>query len=211
MSDSSKAKKGVLWMGLLRGSTRGMSLIKNIILARLLSPSQFGIVGIAILVLGLLEMLTETGINVVLIQQKEDWRKYISSAFVVSIGRGILITLLLFLTSPLISFFFKSPEALPYLFIISLVPFIRGFINPSVVQFQKQLDFHKEFLFRFTLSFIDISVALTVAFLFASTASIVYGMIASAIFEVVLSQLLLDPRPRFSIKLDQNRSPRQRS
>ena len=80
--------KGLSWMTALRAVTRGLAVVKIAILARILLPSQFGNYGIALLVLGFLEVLTETGINVFLIQEKDDPQKYLNSAWVVSIARG---------------------------------------------------------------------------------------------------------------------------
>src|SRR3972149_7798883 len=152
-------------MALLRGSTRGMTLLKTIILARILSPFQFGVYGIAILVLGFLEILTETGVNVVLIQEKGNTDKYISTAWVVSIIRGSLIFLIIFTLSPFISSFFQSSQALNLIRLASFVPLIRGFINPSIVKFQKELAFNKEFAFRSSLFFTDSLFAIGIGIL----------------------------------------------
>src|SRR5512146_132535 len=99
--------RGISWMTALRGLMRGLAVIKIAILARILSPSQFGNYGIALLVLGFLEVLTETGINIFLIQKKDDTQKYLDSAWVVSIIRGILISGLILLASPYVASFFN--------------------------------------------------------------------------------------------------------
>ncbi|HBP51437.1 TPA: lipopolysaccharide biosynthesis protein, partial [Candidatus Shapirobacteria bacterium] len=114
--------KGISWMALLRGSTRGMAVVKVIVLARFLSPSQFGLYGIAILVLGLLEILTETGVNVVLIQEEGKTDEYISTAWVVSILRGIIVSLLILALAPFIASFFSSPTAINLIRLASLIP-----------------------------------------------------------------------------------------
>ena len=82
----------VSWAGILRASTRIITFIRIIVLARILTPSQFGVFGIASLVLSFLEILTETGINVFLIQEKKAIKYYINDAWLVSILRGILIS-----------------------------------------------------------------------------------------------------------------------
>ena len=135
-------------MGALRVMTRGVAIVKIAILARILSPSQFGIYGIALLVLGFLEVLTETGINVFLIQQKDRTKEYLDSAWVVSIARGVLIALVIILASPIIVWFFKVPEVKNLLFMVAGVAVLRRFINPMKVIFQIRLDFMREFLFQ---------------------------------------------------------------
>ena len=99
------------------------------------------------LVLGFFELATETGVNVFLIQE-ERFEKYVNSAWVVSIARGTIISFFLLLTTPLLVLFFAAPGAYPILLLISGVPAVRGFINPAVVRFQKNLEFHKEFLWN---------------------------------------------------------------
>lgn len=187
--------KGIYWTGALRGFNRGIVFVKLVILARLLTPEQFGVFGIATLVLAFLEIITETGINIFLIQEKADLRKYIDTAWVVAIVRGLLISIILFFLSPTISSFFNSPSSYQLLLLISLVPLIRGFVNPAIVKFQKDLNFSKEFMFRFSIYFIDAFAAVIITLITHSPLALVVGMIIAAIFEVVFSHLFIKPAP----------------
>ena len=191
------AARGVGWIGALRGVTRVVSFGKVAILARLLSPAQFGVYGIAALVLSFLDVLTETGVNVILVQEKDNIDTHISSAWVISILRGILMSVVLLAIAPFISSFFHSPDSLFLLQLISIVPLLRGFINPSIVKFQKDLQFKKEFLYRTFLFTIDAGSAVLVAFATHTAASIVVGLIVGVIAEVVLSFFVAKPRPTF--------------
>lgn len=182
----------------LRGATRGIAFIKILILARILSPNEFGLFGIAMLFLSLLEIISETGVNIFLIQEGDEIDTFVDTAWIVSIVRGILIALVLFLLSPVISHFFNSPQSLNVMYAISIVPLIRGFVNPSVIKFQKELHFKKEFIYRFLIFAIDGAFAITFALLTHSAVSLVYGLIAGAVFEVIVSYLISRPRPRFN-------------
>lgn len=194
--------KGISWTGALRGFNRGIVFVKLAILARLLTPEQFGVFGIAVLVLTFLEIITETGINVFLIQEKVDLKKYVDTAWIVSMARGFLITIFLFLLSPAISLFFNSPESYKLLLLLSMVPLIRGFVNPAIVKFQKDLNFSKEFLFRFSIYFIDALAAVLIAVKTHSPLALVVGMIVAAIFEVVLSHIFIKPAPKFKFEFE---------
>lgn len=189
-------------MGILRASTRGISFLRIAILARILSPSQFGVFGVASLILAFLEILTETGINIFLIQEKGDIKKYLSSAWIVSIIRGCLIALVLILSAPIVVNFFHSQESYPVIILIAFVPFIRGFINPGIIKIQKDIEFQKEFYLRLILFIVDAIVAITVAFITRSAESFAYGLIASAIVEVTLSFIFFKPFPRLSFELE---------
>ena len=193
-------------MGGLRGVTRVIAFAKTAILARLLLPAQFGLFGVASLMLELLEVLTETGINVVLVQEKKDINAFISTSWIVSIVRGLLIALLIVVATPVITLFFKSPEAAPLLYLMATVPFIRGFINPSEVKFQKNLEFNKEFWFRFAIFGLDTLTAVTLAYITHSPAALIWGLIVGAILEVILSFIFTKPRPSFVFEAEKLKS-----
>jgi O-antigen/teichoic acid export membrane protein len=193
--------KGVSWYGFLRIATKVIGFLEAIILARILAPEQFGAYAVALLALGMLEVLTETGVNIFLVQEKSI-DKYINSAWIVSILRGIIIMIILLLTAPVISNFFHSPESLALLYFISFVPLIRGFINPSIVKFQKDLLFGKDFWFRFIILVIDTAVSIIFTVITQNPMGIVIGLITGVFVETVLSYFVVSPRPRFQIEKD---------
>jgi|SRR5579885_495707 len=191
--------KGVSWTGFLRFITKAVGFLEAIILARILVPAQFGTYGIALLALGLLETLTETGVNIVLIQEKEI-EPYISSAWFVSIGRGIIVSLILFLSSPLIATFFHSSSSQLLLQLISIAPFLRGFINPAVVKFQKELWFVKNFWYQLVILVVDTITSITVTYLTKQPIGIVIGLLVGVCIELLLSFLVVSPRPKFEFE-----------
>ena len=201
MGYATRAVKGISWVGAFRLSTRFVTLLRTAILARILSPAQFGVFGVATLVLGLVEMLTETGINIFLVQENERIEKYVNTAWIVSILRGILISVVIIITAPIVSGFFHRPDAYQLLLLISIVPCVRGFINPSVITYQKDLQFHKEFWFRSFIFFIDSMTAIIFAFITRSPISLIYGFIIGALAEVVLSFLVVKPTPKFAFEM----------
>lgn len=186
-------------MSSFRMTNRLLTFIKIAVLARVLTPSQFGIFGIASLLLAFLEILTETGINVILIQSKEKIEDYVDSAWVVSMIRGVLICLIILISAPLVASFFKTPSALNIILFISLSPLIKGFINPAEVSFQKELKFRKEFIFRTSLFFTDAVVSIIVALITHSVYSLVFGLLAGSILEVILSFVFIKPTPKLKI------------
>src|SRR5258708_3966913 len=197
MGYTGKTLKGFFFLALLRIITRILSLVKNLIIARVLSPSQFGAFGIAILVLVFAEIITETGVNTFLIQNKEETNQYIDTSWLVSIIRGLVIFLLIIIFSPWISLFFNNPDSKNLLIIINFVPLLRGFINPSVIKFQKELMFHKEFYYRTGCFLVETFFSIILVLLTKRTESLIYGMILGTIFEVILSFLIVKPTPKF--------------
>ncbi len=196
-----KSLTGFGWMGGFRAVTRVFSIVRTIILARILLPSDFGVYGIVLIVLAVLELLTETGINIFLIQvDEENIDKYIDTAWVVSIIRGILICTLLLLSAPYIGKFFNALEVIPLIYLASLVPLIRGFINPSQVKLQKNLQFGKEFGLRTSVFIFDCTVAIIAALVLKSPQALILGLIAGSVMEVLLSFIIVSPFPKFKFE-----------
>lgn len=195
-------KKAILWTGSLRIVTRGLTIVKTIILARLLTPFQFGIFGIASLVLGLLEMITETGVNVVLIQEKNKIDKYLNTGWVVSIVRGIIISLLIIIFTPLITSFFSSPYSKNILYLISIIPFLRGFVNPAIINYQKDLKFDNEFKFRSIVIAFEVFATVVFGVILRNENAFVWGLIVSTVVEVILSFTLIKLRPKFEFNIE---------
>jgi len=196
------AIRGISWITLLRISTRIITFIRLAVLGRLLTPAQFGYFGIATLILSLLEILTETGINVFLVQEKGHIGEYINSAWVVSIIRGIILSLLIIISAPFISSFFNAPDAYSVIVLIAIVPFIRGFINPAIITYQKDLLFDKEFRLRFLLFLVDVVISIIVGIITKSAESFAYGLIAAGLLEVLLSYIFIPIRPVLQFELE---------
>lgn len=192
-----KTIKGIAWMGVLRLVIRSLTFVRIAILARILAPDQFGVFGIVTLILAFFEIVTETGINVFFIQKEGKLKDYVSTAWIVSIIRGALIGILILFLTPLIVSFFHLTGSERYFYLIVLIPFIRGFINPSIVKYQKELSFNKEFLLRSFLFLADSLVAIYMCFIYKNVLGLIFGMLTSALFEVLFSNIFIKPRPRF--------------
>lgn len=189
---------GAGWLGGLRGATRILSLLKFVVIARILTPDDFGLFGMVALTLALFETLTETGINLVLIQ-KEKIEKSIDTSFVISLSRGGLISLAMIISAWPVAWFFRDDRVIPFILLACLVPVIRGFINPSLIYFQKRLEFHKESLFRIVLLLVDTIVAIGLVYVLESLSGLIWAMIVAALVEVVLSWYLCRPWPKLKI------------
>src|SRR5262249_46929099 len=92
ISDEGSLRQKVLWGGvwvfLTKGLVRFADFIKFAVLARLISPADFGLMGIALFVLGCLETFTETGYTTALIQKQGDIRPYLDTTFTIQALRG---------------------------------------------------------------------------------------------------------------------------
>lgn len=192
---------GLSWLSAFRIISRAIATARFVLLARILTPAQFGIFGIASIVLSFLEILAETGINVLLIQEKNA-DKYINSAWVISVLRGFILSFLIIALSPFVVFFFEDQDLYRFLFLIALVPLIRGFINPSIIKFQKELKFNKEFYLRITIFSFDSIISIILTLLTKDAISFIWGFISGAVLEVILSFVLFKPIPKLKPELE---------
>ena len=195
------ALKGLSWMTAFRIFYRLIGVARIAVIARILSPYGLGVWGIVTMLLGFLEIITETGINVFLVQEKDNIDDFVNTAWIVSIFRGILIALLILISGSFVSQFFKSPESKNLFYLVALVPFIRGFINPSIMKFQKELRFNKEFFYRASIFFVESVLSVIGVLITKSALGLVLGIIFSALYEVVYTFIVARPRPIFNFDL----------
>ncbi len=192
--------RGISWMTAFRAAYRGLGIVRIGIIAHILSPYSLGVFAVATISLGFLEIITETGINVFLIQEKEDIEGFINSAWVVSIVRGILIGILIAATAVPVSNFFGSVESRNLLYLVAIVPVLRGFINPSIVKFQKNLQFNKEFFYRFSMYLAESIFSVAGALFLKNPLGLVLGLIGGALYEIIYTFVAARPLPKLVIE-----------
>src|SRR5258708_6875055 len=197
MGYSKQIINGFSWSAVLNASAMAISLAKIVILSHFVfGPTEFGVFGIGILILGILELLTETGINIFLVQETGPLEKYLDTAWVISIVRGIIISLSVALLAYPIAIFFKIPSYWTFILAFSLLPLLRGFINPAIANLQKKLLFRQDATYRFTISAVeDISILLLAIFTH-NIFSFVIGMLIGSIIEVALTFVIIKEKPR---------------
>jgi len=197
---SKKVVRGGMWVFGLRIINRSLGLIRTIILARLLAPSDFGLLGIAMLAISTLETFSQTGFQAALIQKKENVESYLDTAWTVSAIRGVILFLILFLSAPLVAKFFNSPQATLVIKVIAVSTLLSGFRNIGILFFQKELEFNKQFIYQLLATLVDVTIAITLAFILRSVWALVWGGLAANFVRLFMSYILHPYRPH--VRLD---------
>lgn len=192
--------KGFSWMGGLRIVTKFVALLKIAILARLLTPFQFGVFGIAALILSFFETVSQTGLAIILVQEKRQMLKYLNSAYIISIFRGFVLGLVIYISAPLAAAYFNSVESEDLIRLVSLIAVVRGFINPARVSYLKELEFAKEFWFSLIVFSVDTTVSITMVIILQSPIGLVWGLVAGAVIEMFLSLIFISPKPKIVLE-----------
>lgn len=193
---SKKVVQGGMWIFGLRIINRGLGFVRTIILARLLVPEDFGLFGIAMLAIATLETFSQTGFQAALIQKKENVESYLDTAWTVSAIRSVLLFLILFFSAPLVATFFNLPQATLVIKVIAVSTLLSGFRNIGILFFQKELKFNKVFFYELSATLVDLTVAITLAFMLRNVWALVWGGLAANFVRLFMSYMLHKYRPR---------------
>lgn len=193
---SSRVVRGGAWIFSLRITNRGLGFVRTIILARLLVPEDFGLLGIAMLAISTLDAFSQTGFQSALIQRKGNIRAYLDVAWTVLSVRGVVLFLMLFAAAPLVARFFNSPQATAVIMVIAVNMLLTGFGNIGVVFFQKELEFNKQFSYELSATLVDLAVSISLAFILRNVWALVWGGLAKNCTRFLLSYALHPYRPR---------------
>ena len=134
--------KGVIWASVSQLVTQALHFISLIILARLLSPTEFGLMGMAILLISLITTINNLGLGAAIIQKKDLDHGQLSSVFWLNFVFGFFLAGVVIVLRPLIVAFFRYPELYPMLGVISFSFILNfGIVQNSLLQ--KNLEFKK--------------------------------------------------------------------
>lgn len=193
--------RGGFWVFSLRIVQQIFGLSRLVILARILAPHDFGLMGIALLTMATLETFSQTGFQQALIQKKVDIRPYLDSAWTVLILRGFVLFAILYLIAPYVAVFFNVPEAKPIIQVIGFSVFLQAFTNIGVIYFQKELEFNKEFIYQFAGTLADFIVAVSAVLILRNVWALVFGLLAGNAARCFVSYLIHPYRPHLSSDL----------
>jgi O-antigen/teichoic acid export membrane protein len=181
----------------LKLATYALTVVKIYFLARILDPADFGLFSLTAIALGLSEALTQTGINLTIIQSKHSVKYFLDTAWVISILRGFLIGIIMILMGFGLSKYFTNPELLLLTSVAALIPVIKGFINPYIVILHKKMLYTQDVLLRFAIMSIEIISAILLGLWLQSAFALACAMIVSALVELLVSFLFFKQKPRF--------------
>lgn len=138
---SRRALGGFLWMAWGKGGQIVMQLVVLAVLARLLTPADFGVVSAAVVVIGATAVFAQLGLGPALVQHPDLEQRHVDTAFLTTCGLGLLLGALIYLTAPLTAAFFKMPTLEPVLHVLALIFPVQSLGVVSEWQIRRDLDF----------------------------------------------------------------------
>lgn len=190
---------GAVWMLLLRLAERSLGLISILVLARLLVPADFGLVAMAMSVIAFVELGNSFGFEVGLIQREHPTREHYDTAWTLQIIFGAGCALLTVALAYPTAWFYGDSRLPPVMLVLAAGWLVQSVENIGVVDFRRQMDFSREFIFLGVKRATGFAVTLTLAVTFRTYWALVAGMVAGRVVGVVLSYVLQPYRPRFSL------------
>jgi lipopolysaccharide exporter len=192
--------RGSAWTVGVRWAARALGLVSTLFLARLLTPKDFGIVTIAMIVVGTVEIFNQTGQHNAIIRHAAPTRAHYDSAFTIFVLLSSTLAAAVFLAAPLTETYFHEPRAIPVVRILALKTLMSGLENIGIVDFRRDLKFHRQFLYQVLPSVISFFVTLAAAFTLRNYWALVIGIMVQQTAGLVLSYVLSPFRPRLSFE-----------
>lgn len=178
---------------------KSIGLISFFILARLLTPSDFGIMAIVLMIPNVLNAVSETGLSIAALQRGGNIYPYLDQIWTIGVVRGTLIAIATFLGAPLIAHYLHAEEASLAISLGGLIVLIYNLSNVGVIFFSKDLDFKKVFIRNISRDGAYVLVAVIAAFFYRSYWSLFAAAVASYAVQTISTYLLHPYRPKISL------------
>ena len=141
-----RAFGGVIWKFMEKISMQLMQFVIQIILARLLMPTDYGIVGLMTIFISISEVFIQKGFAIALIQKKDADQLDYSSVFFANIIMVLVIYAILYFAAPYVAIFYDVEVLKPLMRVLSLNVIIGGLAAVHNAIMTKELEFKKSFL-----------------------------------------------------------------
>lgn len=197
----SKTVRAGIWSLIEAICLRGVQFIVGIILARLLFPEQFGLVGMLAIFMALAQAFLDSGFGYALIQKQDITEKDINSVFYFNILMGGVVAACLCALAPLVAQFYNQPILIPMLRALSSVLVINAFGMVQGILLTRAIDFKQQTKVTMIASLASGLVGIGMAYLGYGVWSLVCQQIASASFRTIFFWVLNSWRPALMMSL----------
>ncbi len=193
-----KAVSGMIWSALQRYSTMFIQFISGIILARLLTPYDYGCIGMLMIFMVLAEAFIDGGFGSALIQKKRPTQEDYSTIFFWNLCMAALLYAVLYISAPAIASFYKIPLLCDVLRVQGVILFIYAFNIVQRNQLQKKLNFKVLSIVTLSTSLIALSVTIFMAYHGYGVWSLVTQHILTALIPALVFWFYIKWRPKLT-------------
>lgn len=200
MSLAKKTIAAAAWSVSGRFLSRGVDLVTLFVLARLLTPADFGLVAIAMILISIVEAVFELPLAQALMRLDHVTKAHLDTAFTLAMARALVLSALIALLSWPFSILYGDARLLPLVCLLSLAPAVRGLSSPGIIARLKALDFLPTFKMEFAGKLCGCAAAATLALLHSSYWAIVANTLVAPLVMTLLSYVIAPYRPRLTLR-----------
>ncbi len=196
--DGSLKKKIIrsgFWVSVSSIGINLLTLLRSIILARILLPEVFGLMGICLIIITGMELFSQTGFSAALINRQEKFEDAKDTAFTLLIIRGIILALMTFLVAPLTASYYDKEILNSLIKVIGISFIFKGMQNINIVALEKSLNFRRIAYFEQTKSVIDTIVIITLVYYLKNIWGLVIGHVIAAFLGTLVSYIIISGTP----------------
>ncbi len=197
--------RGLKWSTISRISQQGLQYVSTIILVGVLSPDDFGLMAMSMIVIGFLDIFKDFGTSSAIIKEENPSNDLKCSLFWVNVGFGVLIFIIIYFTSPFLAELFNSGRVKSVLQILSLSFLITGLSIQQKALLEKELSFQILSLIELFSSAIAFLVALYLALNGFGVWSLVWQVLSNTFLNAVLIWIFSNWKPEFILKFSELR------
>jgi O-antigen/teichoic acid export membrane protein len=213
---ASDVGSALVWKGIQLFGAKAISLIRFLVLARLLTPDDFGLLAIAAVAVDLVMAVTTVGVGEVLVQRAEIRNDLYHTAWTVGVLRAVLVAVVLIIGAPYFADLFGEPRATNILRMLALKPILDATSSIKVVDLTRKLRFQPIAMIKLSAAAIDtlgslilvlvlppLLVDVTVSIALVQSLGVwalVAGAFAGSLASVVLSFVIAPYLPRFRLE-----------
>ncbi len=197
----SKVITSIIWKFMERTSTQLIQFVVQIVLARLLSPDDFGTLGILLVFINLSAIFVNGGFNTALIQKKEVNENDYSTIFYISLTISLILYTILFFAAPLISSFFGMTDLSLMLRVLALTLIIGAFISIQQAIISRKLLFRKLFFSGFSAAIFSGFVGIIMAYSGYGVWALVFQQLIFQLSVFLVLWVTVKWRPKCSFSL----------
>jgi len=186
----------LIWKLLERGGVQGIGLIVSIVLARILTPKEYGLIALVTIFINLANVFVQTGFTTALIQKKDADDTDFSTIFYVSIIIAGFIYILLFASSSMIATFFNQPELVNVVKVLSTMLFWGAINSIQIAVISRQMKFKKLFYSSIGAVLFSGAIGIAMAYIGLGVWALVGQQLANQIITTIIMWFTVKWRPR---------------
>jgi len=188
---------GLFWVAIATIASKGFSLLRQLILARLLVPADFGLVTSAYVAIGALQLFQELGFSSALIYRKSDIEEAANTTFIVVMVSSVILYGVAWFSAPLVAALFKNEALVQVLRVLSISIVISAVSQVPMSLLAKGLGFKNQVIPEMIAIILGSVLSVALAVMGWGVWAIVHGQIATALLNSVLVWFFCPWRPSF--------------